>query len=183
MQNIVVFSSRSGSDAIFLSNYIFESNFPYKIKFFVTNNSNSPLISYGQLYNIEVKRVPFRPEVEDYEKLKLERTDLILLMGYLRIIPEWMCKEFIVYNLHPGNIEKYPELKGIHPQKKAIERRLRDTGCVIHRVDREVDEGKVVISSRVDIFPEDTEDSLIDKLSVDAKNLWIKFLINLKKGI
>ena len=180
MRNIVIFSSRSGSDAMFVSKYISRVGLPYKIKFFVTNNSNSSLISYSQLYNIDIKVMPSKPEEEDYRKLNLEREDIILLMGYLRIIPEWMCKEYNIYNLHPGNIQNYPELKGIDPQKKAIDLRLKDTGCSIHKVSKEVDEGEIVLSSIVDISSEETEKSLVNKLSLDAKYLWVKFLENLK---
>lgn len=182
MNNIVIFSSRSGSDAMFINEFIHKSNLPYRIKFFITNNVNSPLLSYSQLYNIDTKILPYIPKEEDYKNINLDKRDIILLMGYLRIIPEWMCSEYNIYNLHPGNIQKYPELKGIHPQKKAIERRLRDTGCSIHRVSKEVDEGEVVLSSIVDISLGETEESLIEKLSRDAKNLWVKFLINLKES-
>ena len=44
--------------------------------------------------------------------------DLITLHGYLRIIPENICKQCKhIYNGHPGLINMYPELKGKDPQE------------------------------------------------------------------
>jgi len=79
--------------------------------------------------------------------------DLITLHGYLRIIPEDVCRGCrYIFNGHPGLITDHPELKGFNPQEKVFNSKLRyeKVGCVIHRVIPELDSGEVVAVSEVD---------------------------------
>lgn len=76
---------------------------------------------------------------------------IITAMGYMRIIDADICEKFEIYNLHPGDIAKYPWLKGKDPIEKYFERRgglsvgLNHTlGSVIHRVVPEVDAGEII---------------------------------------
>ena len=70
--------------------------------------------------------------------------DLITLHGYLRIIPENICKQFKhIYNGHPGLINMYPELKGKDPQER-IKPYMSLIGSVVHKVTPEVDAGEIV---------------------------------------
>jgi len=100
---------------------------------------------------------------------------LVTLHGYLRLIPEHaICKQ--MYNVHPGDIVKHPELKGIHPQAKALELGLSSTGVVIHRVIPEMDSGEIVSSAEYTIKDGETETDLINNLRDLSINLWCDFL-------
>lgn len=76
---------------------------------------------------------------------------LITMHGFLRIIPPGVCDKYEIYNLHPGLITKYPELKGKDPQIRAIEGRYLTAGCVIHRAIAEVDAGEIVAEHEIEI--------------------------------
>jgi len=100
---------------------------------------------------------------------------LVTLHGYLRLIPERaICKQ--MYNVHPGDIVKYPELKGIHPQAKALELGLPSTGVVIHQVVPEVDSGEIVSSAEYNIKDGETKMDLINNLRDLSIDLWCDFL-------
>lgn len=100
---------------------------------------------------------------------------LVTLHGYLRLIPERaICKQ--MYNVHPGDIVKYPELKGIHPQARALELNLPSTGVVIHQVVPEVDSGEIVSSADYTIKEDETKMSLINNLRDLSIDLWCDFL-------
>jgi len=100
---------------------------------------------------------------------------LVTLHGYLRLIPSnAICEN--MYNVHPGDIVKYPELKGIHPQAKALELGLSSTGVVIHQVVPEVDSGEIVSSAEYIIKNEDTKLDLINNLRDLSIDLWCDFL-------
>ena len=119
--------------------------------------------------------------IEDHEDIiswlsQLDGDVLVTLHGYWRIIPasKIECK---IYNVHPGDIFKYPELVGIHPQKKAIELNLPSTGVLIHEVDDTVDGGEPVLFSDYNIEEGTTVDELTDQLRYEAVKLWEMFLV------
>ena len=101
-------------------------------------------------------------------------SDLIVtLHGYLKILN---CEYKNVYNGHPGDIVKYPELIGIHPQKKALQLQLPSTGAIIHKVTKDVDQGPIVKRVTYDIKKDETEESLINNLKQLSIDMWVNFM-------
>lgn len=100
---------------------------------------------------------------------------LVTLHGYLRILPAYSILPY-TFNVHPGDIINYPELKGIHPQKKALELKLPTTGVVIHEVTPEVDDGKILMLEKYTIKENETEESLINSLRDISIDMWVKFI-------
>lgn len=177
---LVIFSSRSGSDAI----HVFEALKAGQIRGHsledvskvVTNNINSPLIKYCYDNGINVSVIPKRPNSVNYGELGIPSEDTILLMGYLRVLPSgWVGDRPNTYNLHPGAILEYPELKGLDPQKRAFEGQYKHIGCVIHKVIPEVDEGNVVDHWTVNNDCQTLDDMYV-KLGDMAKKMWVEFL-------
>lgn len=74
---------------------------------------------------------------------------LITLHGYLRIIPEDLCDNYIIYNGHPAPVHLYPELKGKDKQEDLYLK--RDTypfiGAVVHRVTPGLDDGPLAVTA------------------------------------
>jgi len=119
-----------------------------------------------------------QPSVVEYDTvLKNLKMSLITLHGYMRIIPPDICNRYIIYNGHPGDIEKYPILKGKDPQKKACNLNLPTSGSVIHRVSPDVDSGSIKCIKRCDILPQDLE-ATYTILHKNSTNLWIEFIAN-----
>lgn len=128
--------------------------------------------------------LPEKPTVEDYKNiLSCFTNPVITLHGYLRIIPKEICENYEIYNLHPGLIDKYPELKGFNPQERAYRENYKLAGCVIHKVVPEVDEGKILISQGVSIEGLNLN-QVYEKLHETAFDLWKSFFsaYNILKG-
>ena len=107
----------------------------------------------------------------------IESQDCILTChGWLRIIPPATCLKYQIFNGHPGDIVKYPELKGKDPQQKAFDMKLTHSGTVIHRVTADVDAGPIVMHDAVKIVECKTVDQVIDKLKKQSIKQWIKLL-------
>lgn len=106
----------------------------------------------------------------------LNEDTLVTLHGYWKLLKASDIKAKI-YNVHPGDIFKYPELKGIHPQKKAIELGLESTGVLIHRVDDTIDGGQPELFADYIIPSDATVDSLTEDLRYEAVKLWQIFFI------
>ena len=169
---VLILSSRTGSDAIYLYKKLPNIDF-----IFASNNIDSPLISFSKKNNIPIFLLSQKPTLKEYENLfEKNSPDIVLLTGYLRIIPEKICKNYNIYNLHPANILLYPHLKGFNPQKRALEEKLKTTGNTIHKVTEEVDCGTIIKTSIVPIYKNDDLETLCVRLGNNAKELWREFL-------
>jgi folate-dependent phosphoribosylglycinamide formyltransferase PurN len=131
--------------------------------------------------------LPNKPSVEDYRRVLSEelygedyaiytKDYVISLHGWLRIMPKEIVREYpVMYNGHPGLINKYPELKGKDPQKKAWDLDLPISGCVIHRVTEKLDGGPIMRSQEISIRNLDME-VIFKKLHDLSIQQWASFL-------
>lgn len=101
---------------------------------------------------------------------------LVTLHGYLRILPETIVDRFEIVNGHPGDIVKYPELKGKDPQAKAIELGLPSSGVVLHKAVAEVDAGEILKHQERNIHAGTTTEQLILDLKAIQLDLWCELL-------
>lgn len=124
--------------------------------------------------------VPNRPSIEEYETLLgNKKGTLVTLHGWLRIVPKAICKEYKIYNGHPGLITKYPELKGKDPQIRAYLGSYSTGGCVIHEVIPEVDEGRILLEKEI-IFTKLDLDGIFRNLTNTSFSLWVEFFNRIK---
>ena len=129
--------------------------------------------------NVEIVYVSDRPSVEDYERILNRCNDCVCtLHGWMRIIPEEICDVYDMYNLHPGLICEYPELRGADPQWRVDSDKHDWIGLVIHRVSPGVDEGQIMITSKTENI-HTCGDQIADTLHDMALDAWIDFLENL----
>lgn len=122
--------------------------------------------------------VPKRPTIDDYHDMFKDHADALITMhGWMRVIPDEICKQYDIINLHPGLITRYPELKGKDPQRKVFDMHNTPSrvGCVIHRAIGQVDSGEVLMErSTHNVFP--NSDVLTRHLHWMASYMWCDYL-------
>lgn len=101
---------------------------------------------------------------------------VVTLHGWLKIIPDDICEQYQIFNGHPGDIVKYPQLRGKDPQKKAFDLKLISSGCILHRCTKELDGGPIVDREEVIIGDCENVDAVISKLRKCSVNMWIKLI-------
>jgi len=181
MRPWITFFSQTGSEIYNLSNAL--KRYPDAI---ITNKhdhstTNIDLLNIikfreHKLNSIFLHTIPQKPALEDYVAvLSKFENPIITLHGYLKIIPKNICDKYEIYNLHPGLINKYPELKGFNPQERAFTRGFKDAGCVIHKVTPGVDEGEIVAHGEIGIEGMSLTE-VYSALHDCAFNTWINFL-------
>lgn len=178
MKKWIAFFSKSGSEIVELRNRL--GRWPDLI---ITNRNNlngcnPKIIELVQYFPETVVFIKNDPSEMDYvhaiSSVTLSGNLFVTLHGYMRILPKKICEMYEIYNGHPGLITKYPELKGKDPQKKAWLNALKTSGCVIHKVTKDVDDGEILAEVEVPIGG--TLDDTISVLHKNSIDLWDKFL-------
>lgn len=88
----------------------------------------------------------------------------ICLAGYLRLLPSEVLNAFPgrVLNIHPSLLPKFggKGMYGHHVHEAVLASGETETGCTVHRVTPEYDEGEILLQLRCPVNPEDTPESL-----------------------
>ena len=183
--NIAVMSSGNGTSIQKLLD-----NKEYIVKIIVSNNKNAGVFDKAKHYNIPYMYVNLDTDKEfGYTKiiniLRLYDINLVLLVGYMKIVPEIFFKEFYTINIHPSLLPKYGKLTGDKIHKLCIENKDYSSGCTLHEVTEKVDEGRILLQKQYLINSEDNSKTLkenIQKLENDIILDYVKIYENNNKN-
>ena len=91
------------------------------------------------------------------------RPDLILLAGYLRLLNGALVECYLnrILNIHPALLPAFP---GLHTHARALTEGVTVHGCTVHFVRTEVDRGPIIIQAAVPVRPDDSEDTLAERV-------------------
>jgi len=123
---------------------------------------------------------------EEYEEAlvqlcKQQGAEAVALAGYMRILGPKFLQAFPsrVVNIHPSLLPSFP---GLRAQKQALDYGVRYSGCTVHFVDEGVDSGPIILQAVVPVLPEDTEESLSERILLQEHRLYPKALQLLAEG-
>ncbi|MFH1097886.1 MAG: phosphoribosylglycinamide formyltransferase [Candidatus Desantisbacteria bacterium] len=108
------------------------------------------------------------PSWQDYEQqvisqLKANGVELVVLAGFMRILTPCFIGAYKdrILNIHPALLPAFP---GLHAQQQAIEYGVKITGVTVHVVDEGMDTGTIIMQRAVDVFEDDTVESLSERM-------------------
>src|SRR5580700_1652067 len=109
------------------------------------------------------------------------KPDAIIVVGYGRIIPQWMLDlpPLGNINLHASLLPKY---RGAAPIQWAIARGETITGVTTMKIDSGLDTGDILLQEEIPIAPNDTAETLAPRLAVMGANLLVETLRGLQTG-
>lgn len=109
------------------------------------------------------------------ETMKEHQIDLIVLAGYLVVIPEILIDQFEhrIINIHPSLIPSFcgTGYYGLKVHEAALDRGVKVTGATVHFVDAGTDTGPIVLQKTVEVDDMDTPESLQQRVMEQAE--WI----------
>lgn len=101
-------------------------------------------------------------------ELQGQRIDLVVLAGFLRLVPAAMVLAFPdrIVNIHPALLPKYggKGMYGHHVHEAVIAAKETESGITIHYVNERFDEGAHIAQFRCPVLPGDTPDSLAARI-------------------
>ncbi len=167
---LAVFISGRGSNLQSIIDACADPDFPAEIEIVISNKPDVYGLIRAENAGIATivvnhKDYPSREEFEDALQIALESfsIDLICLAGFMRVLTEdfvnrWEGK---MINIHPSLL---PKFKGLHTHERAIEAGEKESGCTVHFVIPDMDEGPIILQKRVLIDENETPASLAEKV-------------------
>ena len=173
-----VLISGNGSNLQSIIGHIEKGSLKAIIKIVISNNPDAYGITRAKKHGIPVvviKNGDFKNKEEfDLELIRILRNnevDLVILAGFMRIITPAFLKAFSgkIMNIHPALLPSFP---GLHGQKQALEYGVKISGCTVHFVDEGVDTGPIIIQSAVQVFDNDTEETLATRILKEEHRIY-----------
>ncbi len=170
MKRIAIFASGSGSNAEKIIER-FAINPNVEISLIVSNKADAYVLKRAQNYNIETRLVPSKKvlgSLEFAEYLQEKEIDLIVLAGFLLLIPSLLISYFPdrIINIHPALLPKYggKGMYGMHVHTAVVKNRDKESGITIHYVNEKYDDGKHILQVTCAIEKDDDPKILSEKI-------------------
>ena len=140
------------------------------LRVLVTDNPEAFAIERAKNHGIEhlvMRPKEFASREEYFERiaaeLKRRGVYLVVLAGFMRIVGKPLIDAFPgrIMNIHPALLPSFP---GLHGQRQALDYGVKISGCTVHFVDEGMDTGPVIIQAAVPVSPDDTEETLSERI-------------------
>lgn len=147
----------------------------------VSDKADCGGVAYAQSSGMRVLRYPAARDdpgsglsaAQLVDALREEGIHLVLLAGYLKLVPAELCRAFprAMLNIHPALLPAFGG-KGMYGHKvhaAVIASGARFSGPTVHFVDEEYDRGKIVAQRCVPVLPDDSPDTLAHRVLEQAR--------------
>ena len=179
MIRLGILGSTSGTDLQAILDAIKTKQLKASVSVIISNKKNAFILDRGKKNNIPSFYISHKNmEREKFDNnittiLEKHKVDLVLLIGFMRILSKSFCKKWNekILNVHPSLLPKYAGGMDINVHEEVLKNKDRTTGCTIHFVTNEVDGGPIFIQKECIVAPNDTIESLktkVQKLEGDA---------------
>lgn len=153
-------------------------DYPAEIVLIASNRPDAPGLDWANARGlptlaIDHKRYATREAFEDALQKALEAagTELVALAGFMRLmtpafVERWRDR---MINIHPSLL---PSFKGLHTHERVLAAGVRITGCTVHFVRPEMDEGPIIGQAAVPVLSGDDPDTLAARVLAAEHRLY-----------
>ena len=164
MKLIAIFASGSGTNAQKIIEY-FSASKDIFVDSLWSNNENAYALIRAEKLGIETftfDQEEFYHSNEILDKLTERRIDMIVLAGFLWLVPRNLTETFTVINIHPALLPKYggKGMYGLNVHKAVLASKDKESGISIHRVNSKYDEGDIIFQATCPVQRNGTPESL-----------------------
>lgn len=150
----------------------------------ISDRANAPILERAHLYKapaVFLDPAGLTREAYDErvtEALREAGAEVVLLVGYMRIVSAALVEAWRgrLLNVHPSLLPAFAGLMNRKVHEAVLASGAKETGCTIHQVTEEVDRGPIVLQRRCPVLPDDTVDSLKDRVQALEQSAFIEVL-------
>jgi phosphoribosylglycinamide formyltransferase-1 len=162
---IAILISGRGSNMVSLLGAMSEGRLNAEAALVISNIESAPGLVKAQDRGVETLVISHRQRSrEEHDRdivsqLRRRNVSLVCLAGYMRLLSPHFVSAFEnrILNIHPSLLPAFP---GMDAQRQAIEHGVKFSGCTVHIVDEHLDHGPIVMQRVVEVFDEDTVETL-----------------------
>ena len=172
MIKLGVLGSTNGTDLQAILDSVASGELNGEVSVVLSNQKNAYILERAKNHNVptvflshkEKSRKEFDDEMTAI--LKEHAVDLVLLIGFMRILSAKFCQEWQdrLLNVHPSLLPKYAGGMDTNVHEGVLKNGDSETGCTIHFVTDEVDAGPILIQKKCNVEPDETVNTLKTKV-------------------
>jgi len=174
MINIGVLGSTKGTDLQAILDAIHSKKLSATVSTVISNRKNAYILDRAKDHSVPFYFISHKGkdrkdfDAEMTEVLKKHEVDLVLLIGFMRILSSSFCREWRdrILNVHPSLLPKYAGGMDTNVHEEVLKNKDRETGCTIHFVTDELDSGPILIQKKCAVEEGDTVETLKSKVQI-----------------
>ena len=142
------------------------------------SDNDAPVLALAKEYGVNSFLISMQSDRNEWDRTLQTKVseidpDLIVSVGFMRILSPQFVKRFKVINTHPALLPNFP---GAHAVRDALAAGVSETGTTVHWVDEGVDTGEVINQVKVPIVPGESEEVLHDRIKIAERALIVETL-------
>jgi phosphoribosylglycinamide formyltransferase-1 len=100
------------------------------------------------------------------EELKKRNVDIVVLAGFLWLIPVNLIQNFPILNIHPALLPKYggKGMYGLRVHQAVVDNQEKESGITIHFVNENYDKGKIIFQTKCEVLSTDCAADVASKV-------------------
>ena len=185
LKKLAVLASGNGSTLQAIIDAIESKKLDSRINIVISNNKDAYALERAKKSNIKTYvLIDYKNEEELYNVLKKEGVDLVVLAGYLKLIPKNVIKDFIIINTHPALLPKYggKGMYGMNVHRAVVENHEKETGVTLHFINEEYDKGRIIAQTKVKVSKNDTPEDVSNNVQKAEKIQLVNALKDFSDG-
>ncbi|MBL7478907.1 phosphoribosylglycinamide formyltransferase [Legionella bononiensis] len=174
MTRLGILGSTRGTNLLPIIDAINQHKLLATIEVVISNKSNAIILERAKQYGLHTEYLGHEGlnraqyDMQISRILQQHKVDLVVLIGYMRILSEefvalWNNK---VINVHPSLLPDFAGKMDLEVHQAVIQAGARETGCTIHYVTKDVDEGPIVLQKKCPVLEDDTPESLKERVQL-----------------
>ena len=187
-KRVAILISGRGSNMMALIEAAKAVDYPAEIVGVFSNKVDAPGLDFARANGVPTVAVSHKDfasrEAFDAvidETLAGWRADYVCLAGFMRIFSQGFAQKWAgrMLNIHPSLL---PLHKGLKPQQQALDAGDTESGCTVHWVIPDLDDGPTILQARVPVEPDDTADTLAARILVEEHKAYPQALAMVVRG-
>ncbi|MEM3104351.1 MAG: phosphoribosylglycinamide formyltransferase, partial [Candidatus Bathyarchaeia archaeon] len=189
---LIVLGSTRGTDLQAIIDAITSGTLNAEVVCVISDRKNAYILERARQNGIEALFInPKGLTREEYDKLIMDEiekrspVDLILLIGYMRILSSQFVRKYRwrIVNIHPSLLPAFAGGMDLDVHKAVLDYGVKVTGCTLHFVDEGVDTGPIILQKPVMVDESDTPETLKTKVQKAEQEIILEAIKLFQQGL